>query len=322
MPHVPFRVSRRALLLAGIAFLAVSLLLTLSFLAALVRRLQDASGLPAWLVLLPLLGVLLLLAEFFALFYLWDALRGPGAAGAGMDAAAGWPQRALRPPRDVTDLPIQSAGGIVLHLEYTGLPAILLASILDEISYTHKEAAHRIAGSVVTSLLDAAALAPDKAQRLTTRLVEDQIVSLDTISSRRSVTVLIAVGFVVLVGGGASPGKLIYEQLVKQVADELQAVMSAEVVNAVRRAVHRFGSRSSERILNRTNLRITVQPWREVKTRRQDRVISEAVLESERPAVPVWPAEGYEVEQPRTQRNQMYRRTGAEGEHRLSPPAE
>jgi hypothetical protein len=123
----------------------------------------------------------------------------------------------------------------------------------------------------------------------------------------------------VLVGGAASTGKLIYEQLVKQVAEETQTAMSRDVVGAVRRAVHRFGSRSSERILNRADLTITAQTWREVKTRKQDRVISEAVLEAGRPAVPIWPSEGYEVEQTWTP-EQAYRRTRAEGDRRLTGP--
>lgn len=299
MPQFSTRISRRQLYLAAIAFLALCLLLTLALLAALIRHLQEASGFSTALVLLPLLGVLLLLAELVALLYLGDALRTSGAARAGLveaGLAPGWARRALRPPRDVTDRPIQSAGGIVLHLEYAGLPALLLASVLDEVARAHENAVHRIAAALVAGLLDAAVLPSEHAPRLTARLEEDQIVAIDTISSRHSVTVVVAIGFVTLTGGGTSTGKLIYEQLVRQVAAETQAAMTRDVVGAVRRAVHRFVSRSTERILNRANLTITAQAWRDVQSRRQDRVISEAVLEPNRPAVVVWPAEGYEVE--------------------------
>lgn len=320
MQQLATRIPRRLLYLAAIAFLSVSALLTLGLFAALIRRLEESSGLPTWLVLLTPLCLLLLLAELFALLYAWDALRTHDPTRAGPDLAPRWTRRALRPPRDVTELPIQSTGGIVLDLEYTSLPAILLATILDEVAYAHKDAAHRIAARLVAGLLDSAILAQDKVPRLTSKLVEDQIVSIDTISSRHSVTILVAVGFAVLVGGADSTGKLIYEQLVRQVCEETQEAMSRAAASAVRKAVHRFGSRSTERVLDRTNLRITAQPWREVRSRRQDRVISEAVLESDRPAVVIWPSEGYEYEQSWTPSEQIYRRTGGEREHRLAPP--
>jgi hypothetical protein len=295
VPQFPTQIPRRRLYLAAIAFLSVSAALTLALLVALIRQLQEAADLAMGMVLLPLLLLLVLLAECGALLYVWDALRTPAAAGTapGRSLAPRWAQRALRPPRDVTDRPIQSTGGIVLHLEYAGLPALLLSSILDEVAHAHQDAARRIANTLVTGLLDAAVLPPDKAERLTAKLAEDQIVTIDTLSSQHSVTVVIAVGFVVLLGGADSTGKLIYEQLVQEVAAETQAAMARDVISAVRRAVHRFVSRSTERILNRADLTITAQPWREVKSRRQDRVISEAVLESGRPAVLVWPAEGY-----------------------------
>lgn len=317
LPPIP----RRVLLLAAVAFLVVGALLTLVLMTALLRQLRDTSGLPTWQVLLPLCGILLLVAELFGLFCAADALRTSGGAPAAeIDLAPARGRPALRPPRDVTDLPMQSAGGVVLRLEYAGLPALLLASILDEVTYAHQDAARRIAASVVVGLLDAAVLPPDKADRLTAKLAEDQAVTIDTISTRHSVTVVLAVGYVVLLGGANSGGKLIYEQLVKQVADETQAAMSGEVVGAVRRAVLRFTARTTERLLHRADLRITAQPWREEKARRQDRVISTAVLDPGRPAVLVWPAAGYEPDPPRAPGEQLYRRPGGERERRLSPP--
>ena len=61
----------------------------------------------------------------------------------------------------------------------------------------------------------------------------------------------------------------------------------------------------AERLLNRADLTIAAQPWREVQSRRRDRVISEAILEPDRPAVVVWPAEGYEFEQSQAERARL-----------------
>lgn len=264
----------------GMVVLLFLLVSTGLVLAALgwVKNLIDFLEAPLWLILLPF--VLAQTATALSVLYTAKFPTPAKSQGdsPGRSAEAG--PDTVRPPRDVTDAAVQSVGGVMIQLECEHLPTELLANILQQIHYAHKKLAREVVYATLGEEDSFNRLNEQQKDILASRLIQGQVLTVDSFSTGRGVEILVAIESGMLVSNSALA--ILYNRLAREGAERVRDAMVLHAAQAVKWAVQDYIVAVKEKNLPRlqyATARLTgrVRRWVARVSTREGRQISEAV---------------------------------------------